>query len=349
MSRVVVLGATGTVGRPLVAELAARPGTEVVAVGRNKVLLEHLSRTLPIEGLHLDVTASAARELPAAAVLIDLTNAMNRHPRWTITAAERAVALLAEYRRLHPSARVAHTGSFALLTPRPDLAGRLADDIIWDNSYTISKSAGERAIARLHAAERPHVIRLGNMAVPDMAWTTAILRAVRDGAVADPSELAREAVLTDERQLADALFDDRPELSYIPAMAGFTWGEVINAVARATGQPELDVPAAGDDPDYSRPRLSPLLNRTLYATPLSTAGGPIEGLPGASLWLGPARALVRRQNAGPPNFPVPLPHYRAIPGAGRDEKLLAQLVERMARLFVSRGWAPLGADRAAKP
>ena len=83
MTRWLVLGATGTVGSVLTSVLAERPDTSVVAVSRNRVLLEELKRRLGCETLQFDVTSSAARlaALPAADVVVDLTYAGGRHPR----------------------------------------------------------------------------------------------------------------------------------------------------------------------------------------------------------------------------------------------------------------------------
>jgi nucleoside-diphosphate-sugar epimerase len=339
MTRIVMLGGTGMVGRELVRLLVARGDVDLVVAGRNRVLLEHLGRTFPVETLQFDSTATDASGLPPADVLVDLAYSLNRHPRWVVRAAERQVALLTEYLRLHRDARIVHAGTFAVLTERPELAPKLADRLIWRNSYYLAKSATERALSRRWPLERFALIRLGNMAVPDMTWTTAILKAVRDGAVSTPERLTSPAGLSDARQLARAIFEDRPPLSYLPDMAGFTWGEVIDAVAAKTGQPRLE----GARPDGVEPRLSriePLLQRALYAAPLRAASGPLEGLPGVGRWLPLARRLMRRDSGGTA-FPAPLPFYRPMPGAQRDERCFRDLIDDLAGLFDRRGWRPL--------
>lgn len=344
MPRVVVLGATGTVGRELVRLLAARGDVEVVAVGRNRVLLEHLEASLPVEVLRFDSVSMPASELPAADVLVDLTFSLNRHPRWVTRSAERSVATLLDYLRLNEGSRVVHTGTFALLNKHPELADELCSKLLWSDSYMLSKSAAERALRRVGPPERVAVIRLGNMAVPDMTWTTAILRAVRDGAVSNPSVLFRPANLTDARQLAGAVFEERAGLTYLPEMAGFTWGEVIGSVATSTGG-HFETPAPRRDQVTTTGSALPvgtLVNRALYAAPLDMASGPLEALPGADRWLGAGRGLVRRTRGTAPAFPVALPAADTpIPGSQRDETRLQALTEDLTALFERRGWAPL--------
>lgn len=344
MGRVVVLGATGTVGRELVRLLAAREDIDVVAAGRNRVLLEHLEASLGVEVQRFDSVSMPASDLPAADVLVDLTFSLNRHPRWVVRSAERSVATLLDYLRQHPESRLVHTGTFALLNKRPELADGLCSKLLWSDSYMLSKSAAERALHRAGPPERVAVIRLGNMAVPDMTWSTAILRAVRDGAVIDPTVLSRPANLSDARQLAGALFEERTGLSYLPEMAGFTWGEVIGSVAASAGV-RFETPAPRRDQVASTGSGLPVgtvVNRALYAAPLDMASGPLQGLPGAARWLGAGRSLVRSARGGAPAFPVSLPPADApIPGSGRDETRLQALTQDLSELFERRGWAPL--------
>jgi nucleoside-diphosphate-sugar epimerase len=345
VTRVAMLGGTGTVGRELVGLLAARGDVDLVVAGRNRVLLEHLGRAFSAETVQFDSTAMPASALPSADVLVDPAHSLNRHPRWVVRAAERSVALLLEYMRLHPDARIVHAGTSALLTERPALESKLSDRLIWRNSYYLSKSATERALGRRWPLERFALIRLGNMAVPDMTWTTAILKAVRDGAVSTPEALSSAANLSDARQLARAIFEDRPPLSYLPEMAAFTWAEVIAAVAAKTGQPPLD----DNHRDGAKPRRSlvePLVQRALYAAPLKVASGPLEGLPAASVWLPVGRRVLRRDRGGTA-FPAALPLYRPMPGARRDERCFEALIDELAELFDRRGWRPL--EPAAAP
>jgi nucleoside-diphosphate-sugar epimerase len=337
----VVLGATGTVGRELVGLLAPREDLDLVVAGRNRVLLEHLRSAFPVDVLTFDSTAMSAAALPRADVLVDLTYSLTRHPRWVVAAAERSADLLLEYLRLHRDARVVHTGTFAILNERPELASELSDRLVWRSSYLLSKSAMERALRRQGPLERLAVIRLGNMAVPDMTWTTAILKALRDGAVSTPAALSRRANLSDARLLARAIFEDRDQLSYLPDMAGFTWGEVIGAVAAETGQPPLDHPDGEEDAGApGRSMVGPLVRRVLYAAPLSAARGPLEGLPAARVWLGPGRKIVRRDRSGAA-FPPALPLDRPLPGAARDQRRFRDLIDDLAALFERRGWRPL--------
>ena len=345
MTRILILGATGTVGRELVGLLAPREDLELVVTGRNRVLLDHLEATLGVQVQRFDSTGMSASALPAADVMVDLTFSLNRHPRWVTRTAERSVEMLLGYLRLHPQARVVHTGTFALLNERPEWADELCPRLLWSGPYMLSKSAAERALRRAGAGERLSVIRLGNMAVPDMTWSASILRAVRDGAVSDPDLLDRPANLSDARQLARAVLEPRPGLSYVPEMAGFTWGEVIDAVAAATGQPPLDrAPGAEAGHPASGPRLpvGALVRRALYVAPLSAASGPLEGLPGATRWLSAGRDMVRRTRPAAASFPAALPggDY-PMPGAARDPRCLEALVQDLSGLFDRRGWAPL--------
>jgi hypothetical protein len=125
-------------------------------------------------------------------------------------------------------------------------------------------------------------------------------------------------------------------------MAGFRWGDVIGAVAHATGQPPLAAAGAGAGGAAASPsRLGPLVRRALYLAPLSTAGGPLEGLPGATRWLAAGRRLVRGTKPAPAPFPVALPVDGPLPGAGREEAPLRALIADLAALFERRGWAPL--------
>jgi len=353
MTRWLVLGATGGVGSVLTSLLAERPDTSVAAVSRNRVLLEELNRRLGCETLQFDVTSSAARlgELPAADVVVDLTYAGGRHPRAIVRKAENAVALIGAYLDRHRAARLVHTGTWVLLQRRPSYSDRLVTRLDWSSTYTLSKSAAERALAREWWAGRMRVIRLGNVVTPDSIWGVALLRALRASKIESAETLISPANVCGVDALVEAVDDPGGEpVALGSSAAGWTWGEILEAAARAVvrrggeicGEWEPVGRAAAGAARSRTTVIHSLPLRGLWPMPLLLDTVALDSIPG---WLQVAPVLKRMLGAHEASpldrLPPGLPASDVMPGAGRDEAALQALADVIAEAYLERGYTPL--------
>ena len=121
MTTWLVLGATGSVGQELTAALTRDPGNDVWAISRNRVLLQALGQRTGCRWLRMDVSqpGRTPEDLPVADVVLDLTYPIGRHPRALLGQAERTIALLNGYLRVHPAARLVHAATFAVPSVTP--------------------------------------------------------------------------------------------------------------------------------------------------------------------------------------------------------------------------------------
>jgi hypothetical protein len=345
MSTYVILGATGTVGRELTAALASRPGSTVYAVSRNRVLLDELAARIGCTTLSYAVSGDAdPRQLPAADVLVDLTFTGGRHPRAIVRSAEGSISFLRRYLEVNPRARLVHTGTW-VVTPRSGEPRRPRTKLLWDDTYVLTKSAAERALARAWIPERMLVVRLGNVLTPDSGWGIGLLRALRAGRVRHPSDLKSPAGLSTVSELAELVEGGSArEVEQTDAGAGWTWGEVLQAACR-----ELDL---GDEwgtehpvepeavPAPSRfPTRGAILHRALWATPLYLGHVSLDR-PAIQRLVRPLNALrggnaVREIMRLPPG----LPPWSPIPGWRREEAALGDFTKILAGTFVTRGYA----------
>ena len=164
MTRIAVTGATGFIGRHLVADLVAR-GVEVVAVGRP---LERAALARAFTGadavVHLAGVVSAVRERDFSAVNVDLTRA--------VADSARAAGV-----------RLIHMSSLAAAGPAPRSAPRSEDDPPAPvTPYGRSKLEGERLLN----------------AMPELRWMIvrpAIVYGPGDRAMLPLFRLARRGVL----------------------------------------------------------------------------------------------------------------------------------------------------------
>ena len=351
MTRWLVLGATGTVGRQLASTLATRPDASVVAVSRNRVLLDELCNRLGCETVELDVASPSAtvERLPKADVVVDLTYSGGRHPRSVVRKAERAAALIGAYLDTHEGARLVHTGTWVLIQRRPHDSERLVSELDWTSTYTLSKSAAERALARGWRHGRMRVVRLGNVVTPDSMWGAALLRALRAGQVDSEAALASPANACGVNAVMNTIDDpDGAPVSLASSGAGWSWGELLAAAASAVSDRGGFVcggwGAAGPAPSDSRERgLSPqsLVLRALWPLPLRLDSLPLDAVPG---WARAAPALKRALGSleAPPIFRLPpgLPAEPPMPGAGRDLGELEAMASGLADAYMNRGYFP---------
>lgn len=343
MSTYVLIGATGTVGRELAAQLVARPESTVFAVSRNRVLLDDLAGRLACAPISLEVGGDADPSgLPEADVLVDLTYAGGRHPRALVRSAEATVGFCRRYLELHPRSRLVHAGTW-VVTPRDGDPRRLRRDLLWGDTYVLAKTAAERALARSWMPGRMLVARLGNVLTPDSAWGIGLLRALRAEGVRDPAALASPAGLSSVAELADLVVNGSElDLEQTDAGAGWTWGEVLEATAHelqldgawaADGRPAPAVPAS-----YRGLSKSALLHRALWATPLyldrisldrpsvQRVVGVLQGMRGGS--------SVEEIQRLPPGLPL----WAPVPGWRRERAALEAFKEILAEAFVTRGY-----------
>jgi hypothetical protein len=361
MTRWLVLGATGTVGRPLTAILAGRPDTSVVAVSRNRVLLDELNERLGCEIVECDVASPGAtvEQLPAADVVVDLTYAGGRHPRAVVRKAERAAGLIRAYLDRHATARLVHTGTWVLVQRRPNDSERVISDLDWTSTYTLSKSAAERAFARNWQDGRMRVVRLGNVVTPDSMWGVALLRALRAGTIESDAALASAANVCGLDAVIRAVDDpDGAPVALAASSAAWTWGEVLASTAHAVvqrggapcgGWDTFSVGAAPDGRAAAIPRQS-LALRALSALPLQLDAVRVDAIPGWAA-LGPVLKRVLGSLEVPPTFRLPpgLPTEGAMPGAGRNSHELEGMAAALSEAYMDRGyfpWARRGAERS---
>jgi nucleoside-diphosphate-sugar epimerase len=344
MMRWLVLGATGTIGRELTSMILAR-GDSVVAAGRNPVLLDELRTRLGCETLQVDL-ADSATTLPPADVVVNLTLTAGRHPRLIVRNNERTMRVLTAYLDRHPRARLVHASTWVLIGGRPDQSSGVITALDWADTYRLGKSAAERALARAWKPGRMTIVRLGNVVTADSQWGVGLLRILRAGAVENPDALSTAANLSTVAELFDVAAHDGADVRLTNRVAGWTWGEVLEAIAAALvrrGTPVREQWASADPPGRSWDLSGPpgpdaLLRRGLWLLPARFDTATPETLPAASR-LVPLARIVLRQAAQLPisRLPPCLPIWSALPG-GHDAGALGAMADQLADAYVERGY-----------
>ena len=239
-SRVMVLGATGSVGRQVCAAFADR-GADVVAVARRPA--EHLSG---YGFLPLDVTATEPARL--AALLRDhrADVVVNAAGRWGPTEAEMihshealVARLLAALALLPSPLRLVHLGSIHEYGPVP--VGTAIDESVVPrpaNAYARTKLAGSRAVldAARDGLVDAIVLRCTNMYgphPPEETFLAALVRQFRQAVPGEPIELTVAVArrdFVDVRDVADAvvLAAEAPAQSALGGARGPVPGRVLN-------------------------------------------------------------------------------------------------------------------------
>ena len=342
MSTYVLVGATGTVGRELAADLAGRPDSSVFAVSRNRVLLDDLAGRLDCTPISLEVGGDAdPRQLPEADVVVDLTYAGGRHPRALVRSAEATVSFYRRYLELHPGARLVHTGTW-VVTPRDGDPRRLNTSLLWDDTYVLAKTAAERALARGWMPGRMLVVRLGNVLTPDSAWGIGLLRTLRAGRVADPTTLAMPAGLSTVAELADLVVEgSERDLEQTDAGAGWSWGEVLESAGR-----ELELEGAWETdgaapPTAARsasrlPTPGAVLHRALWATPLYLDEVSLDR-PSVRRIVGMLQGIRGGNSVDEiQRLPPGLKRWNPVPGWRREHVALEAFTKLLTDAFVTR-------------
>lgn len=354
MTRWLILGGSGAVGREMADVLASDDANAVVLVGRNRVLLEATSARFGCEWIRADVASASFRvaDLPEADFVVDLTYAPGAHPRVVIGQAERTVSVLRAYADRHRAARVIHTGSWVIGgSPSQDDPG-LSTKLDWTDGYALAKTAAERAMAREWRTGSMQVLRLGNVVTGDTGWGHVLLRSLRAGAVANPVALATPASLCSARQIVDKVLARTDEkVAYLNECAGFTWGDVLEATADELGLSGTGLSMLASQWTIVRRRsrpgvrkqarglLSATARRALWTAPLAIAKGPADTLPIPGPVLATARKVLQPQRTqGGPQIPPTLPTFGRMPGARREPVSLDALVAVISTAYRERGY-----------
>jgi hypothetical protein len=318
-------------------------------VSRNRVLLDELQQRLGCQILEADVAAPGTRveQLPQTDVVVDLTYAGGRHPRAVVQKAEGAVGLISAYLDRHRAARLVHTGTWVLVQRRPEDSERPISDLDWTSTYTLSKSAAERAFGRDWRDGRMRIVRLGNVVTPDSMWGTALLRALRAGAIENDAALGSTANACGLDAVIRAVDSaEGTPVGLASSAAGWTWGELLAATARAVldrggaacgswGTSSVGVPAAAEIP---RPSLA---LRGLAALPLKFDAVRLDAIPAWGT-LGPAlkRLLGSLEAPATSRLPPALPTEAPMPGAGRNVEELESIARPLSEAYLDRGYFP---------
>lgn len=232
MKRVAVTGATGFVGRHLVAALA-RAGWQVrVLMRRDPVVAEW-------RGIAPQVIAGDLRDVAALEALVEGVDSVV-HVAGLIKAARRraffdvnvsgSVALAEAITRRAPAARLLHVSTIAAREPQ------LSD-------YAASKRAGEDAVRRI-LGERATVIRPPAVYGPGDPESLVFFKLARGRRVPLAGPPAARAALihvADLVSLMAAMLESPDGGVWSAADArpdGYTWREVLAEAARAVGNPE---------------------------------------------------------------------------------------------------------------
>lgn len=347
--RLLLLGATGVVGRDIVRRLSRQPDLEIVAVGRNQVLLDHLAEEFNVYPLALDLqtTTTTASDLPDADVVLDLTFASGGRPRELVRGARHTIATLASYLERHPSSRLIHAGTWVVTingAPKWDQTPRTRLD--WSDMYLLAKTAAEKALATYLDGARVALVRLGNVLAPDSAMWIDVARAVRSRHVAASTYLDGLAGLSTVDELLTKVVDStQSPLTYTSSIAGFTWRDVLRAVDQELDLDLGPAPWQGE-PGGRSPAPSPgaltrrrraLQYRVLGALPEGTRGF-LAGLPGGRRLAPAARQFLRAGlDSASPTEAVELPSSSRFPTAGRDAEGLNRATRAVAAGMRERG------------
>lgn len=241
MRRVAVTGATGFVGRHLVAALAGAGWRVRLLMRRDPVVPEW-------RGIEPQIVAGDLRDAAALETLVDGVDAVV-HVAGLIKAARRrtffdvnvtgSAALAQAMQRRAPAARLLHVSTLAAREPR------LSD-------YAASKRGGEDAVRRI-LGERATVIRPPAVYGPGDPESLVFFKLARGARVplAGPPE-ARAALIHvgDLVALMAAMLESPDGGVWSAADAhpeGYTWRQVFTAAAAAVGNPDaklFQAPAA---------------------------------------------------------------------------------------------------------
>lgn len=335
--KLLIIGATGTVGRELT-RLATSEGHQVVAISRNQVLLEMLTFQHGCEALQLDLLSGTT--LPQADALVDLSWPNRRLPRQVVRAAAGAVEAVDSWLGCNPGAVAVHAGTYVVAGAIRPAPPSLLTRLVWDDPYSLAKSAGERSVARTQHRERISVVRLGNVLTNDSMWGMLILRCVAYGIVANPEVLGAAANLTSVRPLLQAI--EKPgSLVSTTAAAGVTWLDAITKTAAMTGRSFSadEMPTAVPRVDGSR-NLARFARKALWIAPAA-----LSNVPPWQIWplLAPARLVQRLVMSGAPagsEVPPALPIIPPMPGGRTDLTEIEDVLTSLGRSYQARGWAP---------
>jgi hypothetical protein len=250
-----------------------------------------------------------------------------------------------------------HTGTWVLLQGRPNDVKRPVSELDWTSTYNLSKSAAERAFARGWRPGRMRIVRLGNVVTPDSMWGTALLRALRAGSVENLPALGSPGNACGLDAVINAVEeDDGPPVGLASSAAGWTWGDLLAATARAVverggaacGSWEAASPPTAPERRTGAVSRQSLALRALSVLPLQLDAVRLDAIPG---WTTAAPRLKRVLGSleAPPTFRLPpgLPTEAAMPGAGRDREQLERMAGALAEAYTERGYFPWARRRAA--